>query len=659
MSTKLGLTQAKIFARDVFELDYDIEDADGEDIINALTCADDLYFNDQESFLTDEQYDTLKRIAERLNSSDEYFVGIGSKVRGGKIKLPYKMGSLTQSYEGDVEKWVDKYKLHTEKIIISDKLDGVSALVLYNHKQFQIAYSRGDGFEGADISRHLRKFTSVPNTVSSSNIIAVRGEIIISEENFKKVCDLRIKSRSGEPYKNARNAVAGMMNSSTNPESLYQYLDFIAYELVDPAFMSKDEQLELLKRNGFSTVKAKIYDGGRLNDNSLIDILTDRREHTQYDIDGIVLEINDADLRKKINPSKETLNPEYARKYKIASEDNMAIVNVVNVHWNVSKTGYLKPRVEIEPVDLMGVTITFATGFNTKFIFENRIGPGAKVRITRAGDVIPFITEVIEPSHNEKYNDWFNAKLSTFGEWQWTETSVDTYLISDHPDIALERAKDFFMTIDAPILREGNIVKLFEAGFDTPVKIIKASRVEMISILGENGKKAYDGLREKLNNIPEYVLMAASGEFGRGVGVRKLKKLYEAAKGSTLMFWDKEFVCSVEGFDEKTANRILAGRVPWEHFCYDVLDCVTLKPYEEKQSVDGNLSGQIFVFTGFRDKVLQQKIEDVGGSVADSYSKKVTCVVAKDPSENSGKLQKAHKDGIKVIGINEAWEMVE
>jgi NAD-dependent DNA ligase len=654
--SKPDLNKAKQFAKELYVLEENIEDLEWNDIVNALTCADDLYHNGQESFLTDNQYDTLKQYAFNTNNSDPYFIGVGSEVRGGKVKLPYSMGSLVQSYGGDVEKWVEKYKLYTEKITISDKLDGVSGLVLYNNKTFQIGYSRGDGLEGADISRHLRKLSSVPKTINTSRIIAVRGEIIISEDNFDKLCE-HSKLVGGRVYKNARNAISGLMNSSTNPDWVYQYIDFVVYEIVDPTYISKDEQLELLTSNNFSVVNAKVYDGGRLNDTALIDILTGRRAKTKYAIDGIVLEVNDADLRRKINPSKETLNPEFARKYKIASVENYAEAEVINVEFNVSKTGYLKPTIIIKPVELVGVTISRCTGFNAGFIRNNRVSPGARIALIRSGDVIPFCTSVLQPGND--FETWFSDTLSSFGEYMWTETGVDAYLIEDHPDIALERAKDFFVTIDAPILREGNIVKLFEAGFNTPVKIIKMSKAEMVSILGENGNKAFNGLHDKLNNIPEYVLMAASGEFGRGVGVRKLKKLYEAAKGSTLMFWDKKFVCSVEGFEEKTANRILAGRVPWEHFCYDVLDCVTLKPYEEKQSVDGNLSGQIFVFTGFRDKVLQQKIEDVGGSVADSYSKKVTCVVAKDPSENSGKLQKAHKDGIKVIGINEAWEMVE
>ena len=258
------------------------------------------------------------------------------------------------------------------------------------------------------------------------------------------------------------------------------------------------------------------------------------------------------------------------------------------------------------------------------------------------------------------YDDWFKSKLNAIGDWDWTETGVDVFLLSNHPDIALGRAKDFFASIDAPILREGNIVKLFDSGYSSPAKIINMSKDDMVRVLGENGKKAFDGLRSKLNNIPIYVLMGASGEFGRGIGVRKMKKLYEAAKGDMSKIENFDFICSVEGFDVKTAQRIVDGKMAWNLFFTDIIEQVSIAPYETKlASTEGQLSGQVFVFTGFREKVLQQKIEEAGGTVVDSYSKKVTCVVAKDPSDNSTKLQKARKDGATVIGINDAWEMVE
>ena len=120
--------QGTKLAQDMFILGS-FEDFDLEQILEVLTAADDLYTNEGDSFLADEQYDTLKRYAHTLAPSHVYFTGIGSTVRGGKIKLPYKMGSLTQAYEGEIEDWIKKHKLTDKQLVITEKLDGVSVQI--------------------------------------------------------------------------------------------------------------------------------------------------------------------------------------------------------------------------------------------------------------------------------------------------------------------------------------------------------------------------------------------------------------------------------------------------------------------------------------------------------------------------------------------------
>lgn len=652
------LNAAKQTSQSIFLLGTRLDDITFVEIIDMLKAADDLYHNDSESFLTDAQYDTIRRYAEKSNPSDEYFTGIGSDIRGGKVKLPYPMGSLTQAYDDDTIAWVFKHKLHHELVDLSDKLDGTSAELLFGENgDLQIAYSRGNGIEGADITRHVSRIPNVPKNVGQK--LVIRGEIIISEANFKTMRTLVTRS-DGSMYKNARNAGAGLMNSSENPEIAYQYIDFIAYQIIVPTVDNKTAQFDMLSSLGFDIPHVdKVY-GDRLTDKFLINHLNERRELPKYAIDGIVLEVDDEQLRKTINPSKDTLNPEYARKFKTASDDNTAVATVVGVHWGISKHGYLKPRVEIHPIDLVGVTITFATGFNAAFIYDNNIGPGAQIRITRSGDVIPYITEVITPMPTTEYEGWFNTQLDAIGEWEWTETMVDAYLLHDHPEQAVEKAKDFFSTLEVAYLGEGNIQKLFDAGIDSPERIIQASEADLVAVVGENGRKIYKSIAERLTNVPLYKLMGASGCFGRGVGTRKLKKLYEAFHGNTRQFADYSGICRVDGFDAKTAVRITAGVKSWTSFIIEIDPYVTIAPYTvQVANTEGELYGQVYVFTGVRDKKLEEALIGKGGEIANSYSKRVTCVIAKDPNDTSTKLQKARKDGASIIGITQAWDLVE
>lgn len=392
----LSFAAGKQIAKEMFVLGS-YEDFDVAKIIEVLSAADDLYFNDQESFLEDSQYDALKMYAQRLAPADVYFTGVGSQVRGGKVPLPFKMGSLNQVYQGDFTKWVATHSLSASCVVISDKLDGASVMIVYDAAgNLQIAYSRGDGVEGADITRHVSKM-NVPKQIDNrtGGTVAIRAENIIAKSKFAEANTGKL-SRGGRVYKNPRNAVSGLMNSSENNPLIYQYVDTVAYEIVGST-AGKLEQLSQLASWGFKVVEYQHSIAGNLNDDDLTAILNNQRDTSDYELDGIVIDVDAAVERAAIGFEDDGLNPKYAVKFKVADASNLAVATVVEVEWNVSKDGYLKPRVRIEPVDLVGVTIQHATGFNAKFIKDNQIGPGAKIKITRSGDVIPYIIETVEP----------------------------------------------------------------------------------------------------------------------------------------------------------------------------------------------------------------------------------------------------------------------
>lgn len=646
-------TQAIFDAMDAIQLRNELfllgtrtfDDCEVKELRNLALAAKDAYYNTDQPILSDDQYDAVERYIAVSSPADDVTNIIGSDVRGGAVPLPFSMGGLTQVYEGEVQKWLHKCGLNDRYLLISDKLDGNSVELIYDaNGNFTAAFSRGDGFEGADITRHLKQM-SFPKIVNNG-IQAVRAEIILRKAKFEHV--LQIAKRT---YKNPRNMVAGLMNASTsNPEVLVE-LSVVAYEIMNRPHDPKEDQFIDLVANGFEVPKYVVWKGFDATDDQLTHLLKIAREDSFYEIDGIVIEALDKDLRETLKPSTETLEPEYARKYKVADASNMAIAEVVAIHWGVSKNGYLKPRVEIKPVDLVGVTVTYATGFHAQFIHSNRIGPGANIRITRSGDVIPFITQVVEPMTTPNYDAWFTRELNILGDWEWTDTMVDAYLISDHPAVALEKANFFFETIGVDLLREGNLTKLSEEGFNTPYDIIQMNERQLRQILGENGSKIYNNITAKLTNVEPHILMAATGYFGRGVGRKKLKKLLEASSGDEAIFLNYDAICSTEGFQAKTAQRVMAGYKPYREFVTALREKVSFKAFDAASGDgEGDLAGQVFVFTGIRDKDLERRIIARGGTIGDSFTSKTTCVIAKDPNENSGKLKKARDKGIGVVG---------
>jgi DNA ligase (NAD+) len=625
------------------------EDCETKELVNLALAAKDSYYNSDQPILSDDQYDAVERYISLSSPEDDVTAIVGSDVRGDAVPLPFPMGGLTQVYEGETAKWISKCDLTNRYIFISDKLDGNSAELIYDaNGNFTAAFTRGDGFEGADITRHLKQM-NFPKKVQGG-VQAVRVEIILRKDKFENV--LQIAKRT---YKNPRNMVAGLMNASNSNPAVLAELSVVAYEVMNQAKTNKADQFITLSTNGFETPSHAIWHGKDFDEDRLIHFLQQRREDSIYEIDGLVIEALDADLRTSLKPSTETLEPEYARKFKVGDASNMAVAKVVDIHWGISKNGYLKPRVEIEPVDLVGVTVTYATGFNAAFVVKNNLGPGAEIRITRSGDVIPFIVQVTAGTTIPNYAE---DQLNAIGVWMWTETMVDAFLLNDHPAIALERAQFFFVTLDVPMVREGNLVKLFEAGYNSPMKIIKMTEEELRAVLGENGSKIYELMTTKLKSVEKHILMAATGLLGRGIGRKKLKKLFEASNGDEDIFNNYDWIIRTEGFQAKTAHRVMSGYKAYQDFVNELGDYVTFKEFEANTSA-GELSGQVFVFTGFRSPELQAKIEALGGIVGDSFTSKTTCVVAKNPNETSGKLQKARDKGIKIVGVDQIKEELE
>lgn len=623
------------------------------DIIFVLRAADDLYFNTgEDSFLTDPQYDALRLYASKTYPTHEYFLGVGTEVRGGKVDLPYPMGSLDQVQIGEIQGWVKKWTLNDAIMVVTDKLDGTSALVIYDSAgRLQIAYSRGNGIQGADITRHIKHL--VPPKVDGPMV--VRGEVIIPISAFplaRKVA----KTRGGDEYKNARNMVAGLMNASKNPLDVYQHIHFVAYDIVDQTdneVGDKDAMLMHLEDNGFLTPYYLKLKGSFLTDDNLASYLDDRREQGGYEIDGIVIDANDMYLREDMNPTRDTLNPGYSIKYKVADASNLAEANVVAVHWAVSKHGYLKPRIEIEPVDLVGVTITYCTGFNAKFIDDNNIGPGAVIEVTRSGDVIPYCQKVVKGTTaqmpGDEFDDW---------GYSWVGDEVDIQLHNHwlHPEVQIQQMVDFFSSIDAPLLKEGSVRKLHEAGYCTIEGVISLDESELRQVLGSNGTKVYQGLRKVLTDIPLYKLVGAHS-MERGIGVRSMKSLQnDMGRDALLDCTDPKDIAKQHGFNDTTAELVIKALGKFRIFLADVSGHVTIAP--EKDTSSGALAGKKIVFTGFRDKTLAAQIEDAGGTMQSSVSGKTNIVVTTNPNGSSSKLRKARDLGVDIVGVNDIRGML-
>lgn len=596
-----------------------------------IVCARELYEQGVPTGYTDEEYDGLERALRKIDPLNPLLNQTGSAVRGGKVPLPIPMNGINQVHVGDVEQWLQNNMYN--KLIATDKLDGVSILLHYQNQVFVAAYSRGNGTEGADVTRHATKL-GFPKRIKPCELpldighlghnIFVRAEVIISVDNFNE-----LNRHHGNKYKNPRNFVAGQMNREEAIEDFFPAASVVAYSVYDATGMQplfKREQLSYLSSCGFEVPSYEII--ATANESSLIELLNWRRRQSKYELDGLVLTTGPATC-----------------KFKVQSANNTAVTTVDRVEWNVSKDGYFKPTVVFDPVVLMGATITRATGFNAAFIKTNGIGRGAVIGVTRSGEVIPFIERVhssVEPEF-------------PCAEYEWTESEIDIFSTESSAESMLMKAVHCFRALGVKGAGEEYIRAVLQScGSDaTIIDVLRLSKSDWTAAIGTNGEKIYNSLVGCMSEASAETLGDALGTFGRGVGTRKLAACTDA--GVDFVTASVDQLIAVPGISDKTAQKIVAGQTAFIAACSRIgaiSKVVGRKLVQE--AVGDRFVGAVWQFTGVRDPDLQKAFEADGGKIGSKF----TVLVAKDPTANSTKLKTARDRGAEVITLAEARRRV-
>jgi len=396
----------------------------------------------------------------------------------------------------------------------------------------------------------------------------------------------------------------------------------------------------------------------------LSELLVKWRKSYLYEIDGIIC------MNDKIYPRKEG-NPDHAFAFKMVLSDQIAEAIVVDVIWTPSKDGYLKPRVQIEPITLGGVKIEYATGFNAKFIKDNCIGIGAVISIVRSGDVIPHITGIIKPAAQPL----FPSDSKT--EYEWNATQIDIVLTNKNSDetVIQKNITGFFTGIEVEGLSSGNIKRVIEGGYDSIPKIIRMTLTDYLKIDGFKEKlatKIKNGIETKLNTASLPVLMNASNLFGRGFGVKKLKLILDTYPSllvkKTNKYQKSEMVAMVKeipGMAEKTSLNFVEKidrfvefmkELDLEDKLYEGNDTKTQNTPVETESTTHELHGKKYVMTGFRDKETIAKLEKIGAIQSAGINKSTYVLIVKtneNKNDNSVKINEAKKLGVPIMAITE------
>lgn len=594
---------------------------------------------------TDDVYDMLKEIAFEMFPNEIYFQSVGSEVRGEKVKLPYVMGSMTECHEGELENWIEMGKSYIQ----SAKLDGVSALLVYQNGNLKIAYSRGDGENGQDITRHILKFA--PTKLKEDIDIAIRGEIIVPKQDIPNMLD-ELYDETKMRYKNGRNTVAGQLNAKICANSFAKYAHFVAYH-IENWKESEEEMFLKLMNLGVEVTQAHKVLGKDITEEYAINEVKKVKEWYIYECDGIIFTKNFKE-ESDLGYDTGTINPKCSRKFKIGASDNSAETIVEDIEWNVSKDAYFKPRVKVKPVDIQGVTINWVTGHNYKTIVENGIGIGAKILLKRRGDVIPHIEKVIEPVFD---HDKFNIPECGTIEYNGVELTLDYTECPDSElvdEVEIQKIIYFCSKLGVDFAGEGNIRRIMNEYIeeDGIEQLIETDIETYQEEIGVNGIKFYGSLHNKLKNVDICDFMDAVGAFGRGIGSKKLQKVIDKYNTLDVTY---EQLMETEGFAEISSQQYVNNLIlyhQWMDYMNNIGYPIKIK---EKKVVSNECANVNICFTGVRDKNLEEVIKEKGGKICSSVTKVCNVLVAKDPNSGSSKLKKAMDNGVEVISLDEAW----
>lgn len=598
-----------------------------EQLAAMIDFANNKYYCEENPVLTDSEYDIIHEYFLEKYPTNELAVNAGHttcslSITKNKVKLPYELWSMDKikPTTNALHKWTDTYK---GPFVISTKLDGISALYVNDNTGSKL-FTRGNGVFGQDIS-HLIPYLFKKEYKNT----AMRGEIILTKENFNMYY---------KTFANARNFVSGVVNKKTIDPAILSHIDFVAYELIEPS-RTPSEQMKHFESIGIKHVDFQCMT--TISNEIASDALLKWRKDYPYEIDGIII-MNDAIYPR---PKK---NPEYAFAFKMVMSEQVAEAKVVDVLWTPSKDGYIKPRVQIEKITLSGVTIEYATGFNAKFIEENKIGIGAIITIIRSGDVIPHIVNVVVPAEYVKFPEV---------KYLWNETHVDI-ILEDKETNSIVQEKNivlFFQHLEVTGIGPGTIKRIVASGFNSVPKILAMKESDFLSVTGvkeKTAKKLYENIQSQVTASSLVKLMVASNIFGRGLGeitfTKILNAIPEILTSTENNSIKKIKLLNVEGVATTTADKFILHIPEFLTFIQDAklqdkLKILSVDLSSVDLSVDlsvddssiksHELYNKQIVLTNFRDKEVIETIKKYGGVLTNSVTKNTFAVIVKETIE--------------------------
>ncbi len=623
------------------------------ELIEILNQANYNYYVLDHPTITDQEYDKylreLIKLEEKhpeLKREDSPTSRVGGTVIDtfNKIVHEVPMMSLSNVFnESEIVAFDERIRKEIKKpnYVTELKIDGLSVSLLYEKGKLVRGATRGDGVTGEDITHNVKTIKSIPLSLTRPLDIEVRGEIYMSKKSFEDLNEKRVQ-KGEEPFANPRNAAAGSVRQLDSSVAASRNLDAFLYHIPEPEkydIHSQEQALNFMKELGF-VVNPNIRVVHNLTE--LLDFTnywTEHRNDLPYEIDGIVIKLNDLEGQKRLGYTAKY--PKWATAYKFPA--TLALTKLKDIKFTVGRTGQVTPNAILEPVILMGSTISKTTLHNEDYVKERDIRIGDTVAIKKAGDVIPEVVKVIE---ERRTGDEIPFVMTTecpicHSKLVRKETEAAYYCVNEHCDAKRMEGLIHFVSRNAMNI-EGfgdriiedfynmgylkNIVDFYE---------LYQYKEELMELEGFGEKKIQnllDSIEQSKENSLERLLFALGIRY---VGSKTAKILAQQFKNiDHLMQQDFESLRSIKDIGDVIAKSIVT------YFKQDKnLEIIqglknhgiNMKYLGTEINEETEFTGKTFVLTGSLEHTTREEaktlIESLGGNVTGSVSKKTDVVV--------------------------------
>jgi len=625
-----------------------LENLSPSDLGELLIKAKNAYYTTGKPIMDDHTYDTLEEILKQKNPHHRIFQKVGNaNFDTGFLKkkhsLPMGSQNKVTSYL-DLVHYFELKKINNQiDFVVQPKIDGISLEIEYKNGKVVDAITRGDGFVGDVITQNVVRMQNFVQNPLNAFTGSVRCEIVVTYKNFERL--------SENAYSNPRNAVSGISQRLDGKFS--EFCSLFAVDIQSGNFQSEFEKINSLKGLGFTPVETHLCQSFEQIETIYQDFLNAKRKNYPFEIDGLVIKINNLNFRQQLGSHNNRPKGQVAYKFPAASN----LTNIKSINWQVGPMGTVTPVAEVEPIELSGAIITFASLGNYQLVKDKNINLGDIVQISRRGDVIPHIEKVVTkvtPGHTSIPRNCPSCHQELIVEDKFLRCANT----QNCPAQVLGTIRLFCNILDIKGISDKTIEKLYQAGkirFPGDLYDLTVSDFIGIDGLGEkSGTNIISQIQSKRALTLTQIFDSASvPNFSQA----RIKQLIKAGfdtpqKILNLKVSDIE---TLPGFKSVLAKKIIDGLSVRKKIINSILPKVTLQK-SDSQNQPSKLSGLNFVITGDLSKprkTIENLIEQNGGTVNSSVTKNTSYLLTNEIKSNSSKFLAAKKLGIKIISEKE------